>query len=108
MSISYRQTCQQTGLRAARRTRLVQSDVGWALGVVEVGGIDEAQRPGLAVEQHRVGPCASVEEPDSVKDVAIGDTGGDEAEVVTGGQVLGAVDAVLVGDPHSAGARALL
>src|SRR6266851_168516 len=76
--------------------------------VLEVLRIDEADLPHAAVDEHGVRADAVREEAHTVQQLAIRHAGRDETDVLSTGEVIGAIDLVLVGDPHLLRTRALL
>ena len=72
---------------------LLEPDARRAVAVEHVDRVDEADLLGLVGHHQRVGPRAAAEEADALEQVAGGDAGRGEDEVLAGRQVLGAVDA---------------
>src|SRR5438067_1171712 len=88
-------------------SRSFQPDQRRFVDVVEVGRVDQTKLSHEAVEQDGVRSRAASEEVHALQDLAIGNAGRDEADVVAAGEIVGAVDPVLVRDAHLLRTRAL-
>src|SRR3954463_13797760 len=74
----------------------------------DVDAVDEPDAVRVVLHDHRVGAGAVAEEADAAHQRAVGDAGRGENDVPAGREILGAVDALEVGDPHRAAARLVL
>src|SRR4051794_14218697 len=87
---------------------LLESDPRRAVTVEHVDSVDEADLLGLVGHHQRVRAGAATEEADALEQVAGGDAGRGEDEVVARREVLGAIDTRLVAVTHPRAAFALL
>src|SRR5581483_5218777 len=76
--------------------------------LLEVLRVDHAHLADAPVEDDRVGPHAAREEADALKQLAVGDAGRDETDVLAARELLRAVHLVRVGHTHAPGTSALV
>src|SRR5438067_4568798 len=76
--------------------------------IFEVLRVDEAYFAHAPVEHDRVRAHAAREDTHALQELAVGDTGRDEADVLSARELLGAVHLVLVGHAHPPCARSLV
>ena len=72
----------------------LEPDDGWALGVLEMGRVDETKLPASTVEQHRVGTYAMSDEQDAVEWPALEHARCDEAQLLAVRRIHDDVDCI--------------
>src|SRR5208283_4991844 len=86
---------------------LVETDLDVG-ALFEAHGIDETHLALVERENHGRGADAFAEEAHAFQDVSVGDTGAGENDFFAGGEILGVIDALGVGDAHFCQALGIL